>query len=126
MKKIIFSTIFLLALACCACAQETAVEETGVVTNVQFMKLVKNGTVYDIEPLQTLYTGENKFGKYEFVVHMDALESGDYALAQISNNVTLIQALKIDVKKGGDVEYVEFFLTVRPQDLPEPLVIYGE
>ena len=75
--------------------------------------------------MQTLYTGENKFGKHEFVVHMDALESGDYALAQISNNVTLIQALKIDVKKGGEVEYVEFFLTLRPQDLPEPLKIFS-
>jgi len=118
------SACILLAMICPVSAEETADAVSGVETNVYFCKLIEVGDNYDLEPLPTLFFGKNDFDRLIFATGSDNLDSGDYALVQMTEDgIVFIQTLTIEPSGSATPEYVILKLEIREQDLSVPLEI---
>lgn len=121
------AAIILLAMAGTVSATEPASTDAGVVTNVWFCKMTKSGNSYELEPLPTLYTGKNDYGRLTFITGANDLHTGDYALVQTTADGTeLVESLTIT--KGGTEtpEYTMLTLEFREDALPAPFEILGD
>ncbi len=99
----------------------------GNLTNVAFYRMVPAGDIYVLEPVPTLYTGVNDYGRLTFSAAVFNLSKGDYALGQITPEGTnLIQTMSI-VPIGKVLHtYTILKLEVQKDQLAVPLEIVKE
>ena len=123
----VISLLILLAMGGFVSGEAASSAETGVVTNVHFCKMIKVGDKYEFQPLYTLYTGENDFGRLTFIAGAEKFENGDYALVQDTpGGLELIQTLKIEPSGSETPEYVILNLQLTKNQLPVPLKLLGD
>ena len=121
------SLLILLAMCGAVSGEVVSSADTGVTTNVYFCKMIMVGEKYEFQPLLTLYTGENDYGRLTFIAGAEKIESGDYALVQETpGGLELIQTLTIEPIGSATPEYVMLNLEIRKEDLPVPLKIIGD
>jgi hypothetical protein len=124
---LVISLLILLAIGGSAAAGGASSADTGVRTNVYFCKMIKVNNTYEFEPLLTLYTGENDYGRLTFVAGAENLIRGDYALVQNTpKGLELIQTLLIEPTGSMTPEYVLLNLELTKDQLPVPLEILNE
>jgi hypothetical protein len=119
--------LILLAMAGTVSGEVASSNDTGLMTNVHFCKMIKVGEKYEFQPLLTLYTGVNDWGRLTFIAGMEKLEKGDYALVQETpGGLELIQSLKIEPSGSATPDYVMLNLEIRKDQLAVPLKILEE
>jgi hypothetical protein len=118
------TTVILLAFCAAACAETPLTSGSGAMTNVYFCKMTKVNETYELEPLPTLFTGQNDYGRYTFVSISQNLSAGDYAIVQeTADGLKLVQSLSIEPTGSPAPEYTMLTLDLAKDELPATLVI---